>query len=91
MNIEAEKIELLKLILETEDEAVIQEIKGVFKRNEPDFWDDLPNQVKESINRGLEDVEHNCIHKHEQVMQEIKARYGLNDNCLFYCCNSTGF
>ncbi len=78
MNIEAEKIELLKLILETEDEAVIQEIKGVFKRNEPDFWDDLPDQVKESINRGLEDVAQNRVHNHNQVMQEIKARYGLN-------------
>ena len=34
MNIEAEKNELLKLILETESEEVIQEIKGVFKRQE---------------------------------------------------------
>ncbi len=39
MNIEAEKIELLKLILETEDEAIIQELKVVFKKQEPDFWD----------------------------------------------------
>lgn len=78
MNIEAEKIELLKLILETEDEAVIQEIRGVFKRQETDFWNDLPDAVKESINRGLADVEANRVQSNESVMQEIKARYGFN-------------
>ena len=78
MNIEAEKIELLKLILETESEAVIQEIKGVFKRQETDFWNELPDSVKESINRGLADVEANRVYDHESTMQEIKTRYGLN-------------
>ncbi len=78
MNIEAEKIELLKLILETESEEVIQEVKSVFRRQEADFWDSLPDSVKESINRGLEDVEANRVQNHDNVMQEIKARYGLN-------------
>jgi len=32
-----EKIELLKLILETENEAVVQGIKNVFKRKELQF------------------------------------------------------
>jgi len=78
MNIESEKIELLKLILETEDEAVIQEIKSVFKKQESDFWDNLPDAVRESINRGLEDIEANRIQKHEQVIQELKERYDFN-------------
>lgn len=79
MNIEAEKIELLKLILETEDEAIIQELKIVFKKQEPDFWDELPDSVKESINRGLEDVAAGRVHNHEDVMLKIKNRYGIND------------
>ncbi|MVN19941.1 hypothetical protein [Mucilaginibacter arboris] len=78
MNIEAEKIELLKLILETEDEAVIQEIKSVFKKQELDFWNQLPDSVKVSINRGIEDVEAGRTQKHDQVMQELKDRYGFN-------------
>jgi len=72
MNIEAEKIELLKLILETEDEAIIQELKIVFKKQEPDFWDELPDQVKERINLGLEDVAAGRVQSHKEVMQEIK-------------------
>lgn len=75
MNIETEKIELLKLILETEDEAIIQELKIVSKKQEPDFWDELPNSVKESINRGLEDVAANRVQNHDQVMEKFKKAY----------------
>ena len=78
MNIEAEKIELLKLILETEDEAIIQEIKSVFKKPETDFWNDLPDHVKERINRGLGDVAAGRVRCHEDVMQEIKMQHGIN-------------
>ncbi len=78
MNIEAEKIELLKLILETEDEAIIQELKVIFKKQEPDFWDELPDQVKKRINLGLEDVAAGRVRSHEDVMQEIKMQYGIN-------------
>lgn len=79
MNIETEKIELLKLILETEDEAIIQELKVVFKKQEVDFWDELPDHVKAGINRGLEDVATGRVQKHEDVMLEIKTKYGIQD------------
>jgi hypothetical protein len=79
MNIEAEKIELLKLILETEDEAIIQKLKVVFEKPEPGFWEELPASVKESINRGLEDVAAGRVQKHEDVMQKIKTQYGIQD------------
>lgn len=77
MNIEAEKIKLLKLILETEDEAIIQELKIVFKKQGPDFWDELQDKLKERINLGLEDVAAGRVCSHEDVMQEIKNRYGI--------------
>lgn len=76
MNIvEAEKIELLKLILETDDEAIIQKLKVVFEKPEPDFWDELPDSVKESINRGLEDVSAGRVENHDKVMEEFKKAY----------------
>lgn len=75
MNIEAEKIKLLKLILETEDEAIIQELKVVFKKQGPDFWEELPDSVKESINRGLDDVAAGRVQNHDQVMEEFKKAH----------------
>lgn len=42
MNIQAEKIELVKLLLDTENPKIIESIKNIFKREKTDdFWDDL--------------------------------------------------
>ena len=49
MNIQAEKIELMKMLLETDNPEIIQSIKRIFKKEKTtDFWDELsPDQRKE--------------------------------------------
>ena len=49
MNIPAEKIELMKMLLETDNPKIIQSIKRILKREKSaDFWDELnPDQQKE--------------------------------------------
>lgn len=45
MNIQAEKLEILKLILETDNPGIISSIKAIFKKEkEIDFWDELINE-----------------------------------------------
>lgn len=80
MNIPEEKLELMKLLIETESEDVINEIKSVFKRNDPDFWNDLPVNVKESISCGLKDVEEKNLYSHDWIMKETKEKYGTRNN-----------
>ena len=42
MNIQAEKIELAKMLLDTENPKIIESIKKIFtKAKTADFWDDL--------------------------------------------------
>ena len=42
MNIQAEKIELVKMLLDTENPKIIESIKKIFKKAKTaDFWDDL--------------------------------------------------
>ena len=48
MNIEAEKIELLKLILETEDETITQELKIVLKSKNLTFGTNFLIQLKKA-------------------------------------------
>jgi len=79
MDLQAEKIELMKLLLETDSEEIIAQIKSVFKREEYDFYDDLPEHVKESIQRGLDDVKEGKVRDHESVMHDIKVKYGIKD------------
>lgn len=79
MDLQSEKIELAKQLLETESWEVINQIKAVFKREEYDFYDDLPEHVKEGIERGLKDIEEGRTHDHDTVMAEVKAKYGITD------------
>jgi predicted transcriptional regulator len=78
MDLQTEKIELVKLLLETESREVINEIKAVFKKRGNDFYDDLPQYVKESIEKGLKEIEAGEVYEHNWVMQDVKNKYGLN-------------
>ena len=55
MNIQAEKIEIMKLILETNNPKIIYSIKKLFKREvKVDFWDTLQQAQKDDILRGID-------------------------------------
>lgn len=50
MNIQTEKIELVKMLLNTNNPKIIQSIKQIFKKEETvDFWDDLTSDQKKEI------------------------------------------
>jgi len=44
---------------------------------EYDFYDDLPDHVKESIRCGIKDIEEGRVRDHEEVMRDIKLKYGI--------------
>lgn len=57
MDIQAEKLEIMKLLLEVDSPEILSEVKVVFKNKGYDFYDDLPQAVKNNIDAGLKDVE----------------------------------
>ncbi len=58
MNIQTEKIELAKLLLNTENPKIIQAIKLIFKKEKKgDFWDELTPEEQAEIERGILDLE----------------------------------
>lgn len=70
MNIEAEKIVLVKRLLDTDDEVVLNQLKEVFERNEKDFWNDLPEHVKQGIERSKQQAEAGLFTPHDDVMKK---------------------
>ncbi len=74
MDVQTEKIALAKRILETEDEAVLLQIKEVFDSNEKDFWTDLPDHVKAGIERGRKQAAEGKLTPHDEVMKKY-AKY----------------
>ena len=58
MNIQAEKLELVRLILETDNPGILSSIKRIFQISKKvDFWDDLTQFQKDEILKGLEEIE----------------------------------
>ena len=70
MNIEAEKIVFVKRLLDTDDEVVLNQLKEVFERNEKDFWNDLPEHVKQGIERSKRQTEAGLFTPHDEVMKK---------------------
>jgi hypothetical protein len=74
MNVQTEKIALAKRLLETEDEAVLLQIKEVFENQEKDFWNDLPEFVKDGIERAKKEAAEGKLIPYDEVMKKY-AKY----------------
>ncbi len=71
----AVKFKLVEKIITTKDEALLEEIKSLLGFSENDFWDELSDSAKASIQRGLEQSQRGETIPHEKVMSEIKSRF----------------
>lgn len=53
MDIQAEKIELMKLLLTTDNPSILESIKQIFKKEKTaDFWDELTTDQQREINQA---------------------------------------
>jgi hypothetical protein len=78
MDIQALKIDLVQRILNTQNQTLLVRINNIFQKEvENDWWDNLPAEVQESINEGIQDIENGKSFTHDQVIQEAKQKYGF--------------
>jgi hypothetical protein len=69
------KYKIVEKIIQTEDEAVLNEIKALLGLSEKDFWEDLPDEVKITISNAKAELNSGEGISHAQVAAEVKARY----------------
>lgn len=50
--LESRKLSIIEYLAEIDDESLIQQIEALLKPS-VDFWDDLTEQQKQSIHRGM--------------------------------------
>jgi len=70
MDLQTDKIELAKRLLETDEEATLLQIKEVFERHDKDFWIDLPEHVKAGIEHGRKQAAEGRLTPHGEVMKK---------------------
>ena len=74
MDLQTQKIELAKMLLETEDTSLLEEIKALFIKHEKDFWEELPVHVKEGIKKSQQQANEGLLTSHDEVIKKY-AQY----------------
>lgn len=71
MNIQAEKIKLAKMLLDTENPKIIESIKKIFKKEKTsDFWDELSLQQRKEIENASLEIENEEVTDYESFMEK---------------------
>jgi hypothetical protein len=66
------KYQIIEDIISTEDEEVLKQIKMLLEGE--DFWNNLDDDSRRSIDRGLSDFESNRIVSHEKIMEKYRPK-----------------
>lgn len=81
MNIQAEKLELVRMIPDTDNPSILSSIKRIFTNSsKTDFWDSLTQSQKEEILQGIEEIENGETFNYEEFIQ--KHADGEGDQAL---------
>lgn len=71
MNIQAEKIELTKLLLNTDNPSILKSIKDIFRKaNSTDFWDTLSSEQQQEIKKASQEIENGEVTDYEEFMSK---------------------
>ena len=66
---------LIKLISETNDENILNEVKAYFvalKNRKSDWWDMISKEEKEKIEKGLQQLKNGKKIPHSEVKQKVE-------------------
>ena len=56
MDIQSEKLKLIKMLLETVDKAIIEAIKNIFKSEKKEAWKQLSAEEQEKIDLKIQEA-----------------------------------
>jgi predicted transcriptional regulator len=74
MDIQLEKQELMKRLSETNDPSIIESIKKIFQKEKKDWWNELSENHKATIEQGEKDFENGDFVTSEEFFEMLKAR-----------------
>lgn len=76
MSIQSEKNQLIQQIMELQDSSVIKKVRDFLSKQtkNDDWYHSLSSSEKESITKGLQDLENGNVVSHEDVMTSVKNK-----------------
>ena len=76
MNIQAEKLGLIEWIARLNDSSILKKLKRIHDQHSKnsDLSDEISEHEKESIEKGLKDIEEGRVHSHETA-KKVYEKY----------------
>lgn len=71
MDIQTSKIELVKLILDIENDKFIEKIVDFIKKEKVDFWNELSLSEQEEIEKGIEQLDQGKRVAYDDFLKKI--------------------
>ena len=72
MDIGTKKLELIEWLIRLNDNSLLDYLNSLkdSEKSTTDWWEELSSEQKNSINRGIKDIDEGRIHSHESVMKK---------------------
>jgi hypothetical protein len=70
MEIQSVKIELLKLILNTDNAIILEKVMNIFRNENPDFWNKLSKDEQSDIIEGISELDREAVYGYDEVMKK---------------------
>lgn len=72
MDLQSRKQKLIEWILQVQDASILKQLESI-SEGDRDWWDDLSEPEKDSIQRGLDQADKGQLKSHEEVMKRYKV------------------
>ena len=71
MDIQAEKLELIKMLLNTKKPTVLKSIRKIFEKEETsDFWNTLSEEDQEEIRLGIKELDQGEKYPYDEILSK---------------------
>jgi len=73
MNIQSEKLELVRMILDTNNPDILNSVRKLFKiAGDTDFWEKLTQAERDDILQGIREIESGVTLDYEDIMKKYR-------------------
>lgn len=72
MDIQAEKLNLIKWLTDVNEPSIISQFVALRKKQEADWWDNISEEEKDEIIEGIVQADNGDVLPHEEVMAKYE-------------------
>ena len=71
MDLQSAKIEIIRMVLETDNPDILETIRKIFRKEEsPDFWLSLSREEQDEILVGFKEIEQGELTDYEELLKK---------------------